>query len=408
MFYKKYFGCLIAASTLALADIALSQELSATLYAGSNRTENFLDFYGDISIRERAGTGSFEVSGNIAICRQINNYSDIAIYDPNLNQTPPDSHCKFHDSLAPVNNNKASSVEVSENYCAILADRIHFDGAWEVYGKGFYNLKRLNNDVSAIATYYKPGTEACNPEKDIPMLYDGTNLSGKKFPLALNSGFVDPESTELFTYRTFLDRFSSSEDESRVRLASGLITKRKELDIQMNGADATLHIVDKGFANKASSLSVPKCYEVTLTRFDANNPLNIINKTFGPGTYNHLSDYSIDNSAYMYKVKRDRNCLDSSVVKEELAAAKSYLSSGCSWSQPVNHGYATVQTLTCQGVPGSVTKASIVFGNSCSFNVTGDNFKVINPQPFHLCTSPSSHWQIFKRIEPLNKNLPPN
>lgn len=189
------------------------------------------------------------------------------------------------DFFSPVGRNKASSLIVEDGYCVILASNEFFGGTWGVYGPGNYpNLEGLNNTVES-ALSYKKYNNSCKPEIDIPILYQNENYTGSKFPIQGNEHLP----------------LSSQNEPYRFSWKSGTITRT-----------SVLYSHKGGFSFKASSFTVPGCYEVGLTGEKAVQPYpntTYASHTFGAGQYPQLRPYGLENMSQDSWINLDENCI---------------------------------------------------------------------------------------------------
>lgn len=256
----------------ALASIAsvncFSDDLSMTLYGDVFFGGSVVEFHGEIRVDEAYEPGA----------------------SPNR---------EYYDHFGPVGVNQASSLQVMEGYCVILAKDEHFGSTWEVFGPGEYDsFLSLNNSISSAATYPKINN-SCNPAMDIPMLYDSKNFGGRRFPLTFRKGHLSPE--------IFSGYWDNIQYDNQDPNESGGLIGSDDLRWIVKGG----YVVGGGFSDRASSLTVPDCYEVTLE----GNPSGggYIIRTFGPGIYPDLGLFSLNNNTWVYDIARTPECMEPEV-----------------------------------------------------------------------------------------------
>lgn len=272
---------IIALGVSVLSFNAFSVERSLTLHSGQNFTGSYVDFYNEQIVNEE---------------HSVTNHT--------TNTSSYTSH------LEPVGDRQASSVEVSEGYCAIFSKNEFFGGSWLALKPGNYaSLGSFDNAIVSAATYkmLAPNQNICDPEKDIPILYENTHYSGKEFPLVFPNGYVDPEAAPGFWQGiSAID----AQSEAYGALVSSQWRNTVPKVMFIGGRLVTIPGVRSpsgGFSRIASSLKVPQCYEVTLLASVLHSG-SVSTHTFGPGSYPNLSIFGMNDNTVNYIIKRDPSC----------------------------------------------------------------------------------------------------
>lgn len=254
---------------LLVNSVGFAQARSLSLYSETHQRGNYIDFIGELTVKEKG--------------------------------------LRDYDHLLPVAVNNASSAEVSPGYCAILADGDFFSGEWNVLSPGAHDtISSMDNRANSVATYkmIRPGQNFCNVKSDIPVLYDGSSFNGAQYPLIFKEAgaSLQPE-----------DNFEASTRElDRESLSSQHVRKKRKINERLSD-----NYRAGGFSFKASSLSVPECYSVTLTKiiFPSGRQAYHESKTFGVGQFS-LSSYGYSNNTVRASITRNDSCSNQPVVTD--------------------------------------------------------------------------------------------
>ncbi len=203
------------------------------------------------------------------------------------------------DLLLPVGTANASSVEVLNGYCSLLASGDFFSGSWMTLKPGRYDtLGALDNLTRSLLTYKMIGSGQleCNPKQDIPMLYDAAGIA---FPL---SSLGNPNNSYPLQVGLPTSDPSPSTEKHVVRYI-------RNSDFPLDPTKLyNLTYQTGGFSHRAVSLNVPSCYEVTLSGGkDDGTYYTYVSQVFSAGNYN-LANYNLDNSADKATTTRLVNC----------------------------------------------------------------------------------------------------
>lgn len=218
------------------------------------------------------------------------------------------------EALYPVKANNISSLQISDGYCVIVSTGETFEGSRKVFGPGNYATlpSPFNNNIESIAIYEQisDSPQACDPEKEIPYVYD-QNFSGNSYPLPFANGVVLPnnEPCEHYSQACWSTYAKGGNFEYNTYSGSNFIYLGSYLRADQRRHSSGVGYRVGAFSQKASSLSIPKCYEVTLQK------TNGAKKTFTEGRHS-LGYYGYSDNTWRAEVTLLPNCVQSEAIPE--------------------------------------------------------------------------------------------